>query len=96
MIENNPSNVVTAFEILLEEVEAEIEFINRVGSKAFERRDYARAREALDRANQVVSFRDKVVSLRQEWNVLILVQPSDEEDENERIERRNLGRLGRG
>ena len=36
MIENNPSNVSSAFEMLLEEVEAEIDFVNNVGSKAFE------------------------------------------------------------
>ena len=34
MIENNPSNVSSAFEMLLEEVEAEIDFVNGVGSKA--------------------------------------------------------------
>lgn len=47
MIENNPSDVASAFEILLEEIEAEIEFINRVGAKAFQMRDYDKAREAL-------------------------------------------------
>ena len=31
MIENNPSNVSSAFEILLEEVEAEIDFVTRIG-----------------------------------------------------------------
>lgn len=46
MIENDPTNVVAAFEILLEEIETEIEFVNRVGAKAFEARDYERAREA--------------------------------------------------
>jgi hypothetical protein len=32
MIENNPTNVQAAFEMLLEEIEAEIDFINGVGS----------------------------------------------------------------
>ena len=35
MIENNPTNVSWAFEMLLEEVEAEIDFVNGVGLKAF-------------------------------------------------------------
>ena len=35
MIENNPTNVSAAFEILLEEVETEIDFIDRIGAKAF-------------------------------------------------------------
>ena len=30
MIENNPSNVASAFEMLLEEVEAQIDFVNGV------------------------------------------------------------------
>jgi hypothetical protein len=33
MIENNPSNVSSAFEMLLEEVEAEIDFVNGVGPR---------------------------------------------------------------
>ena len=45
MIENNPTNVVAAFEILLEEVEAEIDFISQVGAKGFAKRDYERARK---------------------------------------------------
>jgi predicted HTH transcriptional regulator len=40
MIENNPTSVVAAFEMLLEEIEAEIDFVNRVGARAFEARDY--------------------------------------------------------
>lgn len=43
MIENNPSNVASAFEILLEEVEAEIDFVNTVGASAFQERDYEKA-----------------------------------------------------
>ena len=30
MIQNNPTNLVAAFEMLLEEIEAEIEFTNKV------------------------------------------------------------------
>ncbi len=95
MIENNPTNVMAAFEILLEEMEAEIEFINKAGSKGFETRDYERAREALERAAQLTTFRDKVAALRGEWEAL---SPATvvEEEEAERIERRNLGRLRRG
>lgn len=44
MIENNPTNVSSAFEVLFEEVETQIDFVNGVG--AFECRDYAKAKEA--------------------------------------------------
>ncbi len=95
MIENNPSNVSAAFEMLSEEVEAEIDFVNRIGSKSFEGRDYDRAREALTRAGTLTAFRDKLSSLRKEWDDLA-AEAESHEDEATRAERRNLGRLRKG
>jgi len=95
MIENNPQDVASAFEILLEEVEAEIDFINGVGSKAFGARDYDRAKEALERAAVLTAFRDKIASLRTEWDALAAVADREEDDET-KAERRNLGRLRKG
>ena len=37
---NNEADVPAAFEILLEEIEAEIEFNNQIGAKLFESSDY--------------------------------------------------------
>ncbi len=95
MIENNPTNVVAAFEILLEEIEAEIDFINRVGANSFERRDYDRAKEALENAGKLTSFRDKTATLRKEWETISMVEV-DEDEEVVRAQRQNLGRLQRG
>ena len=95
MIENNPSNVLSAFEILLEEVEAEIDFVNGIGSKAFDGRDYDKAKEALERAGVLTGFRDKVACLRKEWKDIAAVGES-QEDEETRAERRNLGKLRKG
>lgn len=95
MIENNPTNVVAAFEMLLEEIEAEIEYVNRVGARAFEARDYYKAKEALESAAQITGFRDKVGALRREWETLFAHQ-EDEEGTEPHAERRNLGRLRRG
>ena len=95
MIENNPSNVFSAFEMLLEEVEAEIDFVNGVGSKAFQGRDYDKAKEALERSGVLTAFRDKVAALRKEWEGIAAVAES-QEDEETKAERRNLGRLRRG
>ena len=67
MIENNPTNVPAAFEMLLEEIEAEIDFQERLGAKAFERHDHDTARKAADRAVQALAFKDKVASLHKEW-----------------------------
>jgi restriction system protein len=95
MIENNPSNVSSAFEMLLEEVEAEIDFVNGVGARGFEGRDYEKAREALERTGLLTAFRDKVAALRKEWEGLAAVAER-EEDEETRAERQNLGRLRKG
>jgi hypothetical protein len=95
MIENNPTNVSSAFEMLLEEVEAEIDFVNSVGAKAFESRDYEKAKEALQRTGTVTAFRDKVATLRKEWDDLAAAAER-QEDEETRAERRNLGKLRKG
>lgn len=95
MIENNPQDVASAFEILLEEVEAEIDFTNGVGAKAFDTRDYDRAKEALERAGALTAFRDRVAGLRTEWDGLVSAAES-QEDEETKAERRNLGRLRKG
>lgn len=96
MIQNNPTNVVAAFEILLEEIETEIDFTNRVGSRAFEAREYDRAREALEQAAQPTAYRDKLSALRREWDRLVLVLDEEPEDAETSESRRNLGRLRRG
>ena len=95
MIENYPTNVVAAFEMLLEEIETEIDFVNRIGTRAFESRDYERAQEALQHAAQITAFRDKVDGLRREWGTF-LGREADEEYAETRAARRNLGRLRRG
>ncbi|MGJ8635707.1 MAG: winged helix-turn-helix domain-containing protein [Phycisphaerales bacterium] len=95
MIENNQQDVSSGFEILLEEVEAEIDFVNNVGSKGFEVRDYERAKEALERAGLLIAFRDKIATLRAEWESLAAVAES-QEDEETKAERTNLGRLRKG
>lgn len=97
MIENNPTGVVAAFEILLEEIEVEIEFVNRFGAHAFESRDYDNARKALERAAQITSFRDKVISLRREWeNLFVCEEAENTKSTKAHAERSNLGRLRRG
>jgi hypothetical protein len=96
MIENNPTNVQAAFEMLLEEIEAEIDFINGVGSKAFEKRDYDRAKEALEHAGKLTGFRDKAVALKKEWDGFTVIEVDEEDRKTAQTQRQNLGRLQRG
>jgi restriction system protein len=70
MVEKEPTTVQAAFEILLEEMETEIEFINQSGAKAFAARNYDAARAVLERADQVTSVREKLAGLRTEWEKL--------------------------
>jgi restriction system protein len=65
--ENNPINVIAAFEILLEEIEAEIEAVSEAGAKAFGNRDFSEAQEALKNAERITDFRGRIAGLRQEW-----------------------------
>lgn len=77
MVENDPTTVQAAFEILLEEMETEIEFINQSGAKAFAARNYEGARAVLDRADQATAVREKVGALRAEWDKLAPVYTSN-------------------
>lgn len=95
MIKKDPTNVIAAFEMLLEEIETEIDFVNRQGSRAFESRDYDTAKEALERSARVTSFRDSADSLRREWENLF-AHEEEEAGSEAHAERRNLGRLRRG
>lgn len=72
MTQDNPTNVFAAFEILLEEIETEIDLINKVGAGAFERRDYDSVKEAIERADRATTLRDNIASLRNELSELEL------------------------
>ncbi|HET7101180.1 MAG TPA: winged helix-turn-helix domain-containing protein [Terriglobia bacterium] len=67
MVDNDPTTVQAGFEILLEEMETEIEFINQPGAKAFAARNYDAARAVLERADQATALREKLAALRLEW-----------------------------
>lgn len=90
------TNVDAAFDILLEEIEAEIDLVNRIGARAFEGRNYDDAQDALERAGRVVALRDRTADLRREWAALAGPRVVDEETPGEHTQRRDLGRLRRG
>src|SRR5690348_6108033 len=96
MSENNPDDVLAAFELLLEAVESEIDFIEKVGASAFEQHNHAAAHNAAERAAQATILRDQVVALRKEWETHTASHHVSQEEETMRAERRNLGRLQRG
>jgi restriction system protein len=95
MIDNEPSNVSAAFEILQEQIEAEINVIDKAGSRAFEEHDHRSAREALELGDKINAFRDKVVLLHKEWEALAETFSSVKNVEIASVER-TAGRLPRG
>jgi hypothetical protein len=96
-MKHNATDVFAAFDVLLEEIEAEIGLVDKAGAQAFEQRDYDRARDALERAGHLTAFRTKVASLRDEWNAnLGPTQSIANREEEEHASQRNLGRLKKG
>jgi len=93
MAQNRTTDVDAAFDMLIEEVEADIDFVNNQGARAFEGRDYDLARECLESVGRVTVFRDKIDSLRREWQQ---IDPTPKNDDGEGSHCRDLGRLRRG
>jgi hypothetical protein len=90
MLERNTSNVFAAFETLMEEIEVEIDLINKVATSAMDQRDYVGARTAIEQATQVTAFRDKIVALRKQWETLAKTQEGKAEEEFRPLNRRNF------
>ena len=63
----NKNEVNSAFEILLEEIENVIEGFNQEGEGAFKSQDYDKAKQIIENATRVTTFRQKVKDLQKEW-----------------------------
>lgn len=70
--------VQTAFEILTEELDALIPELNKKSSELMIEQSYYEARKIIDKAETLVSFRQKVVDLREEWLSLEAMLSTDE------------------
>lgn len=93
---NESNSVLTVFELMLEELEAEIDLVSRAGQRAFAARDAVRAHHLADEVEWLTDFRGKMAELRETWNDHQQPTEPTAEEEAERVERRNLGRLPRG
>ncbi len=90
------SNVLAAFEVLLEEIEAEIDSFGRIAANASGNREYEKAKDAIEHAKLVTVFRDRVVELRRDWNRLAPGVEEEKDIEVTNPKRQNFGRLPRG
>lgn len=89
-------NVISAFELVLEEVEDEIEYVNQQGSNAFADGKYHRVDAARMQIDRLTEYRRKIAALRNEWQALSTSFETEDEDDPTQISRRDLGRLKRG
>ncbi len=97
MKKENPSNILAAFELLLEEIEDEIELVNQAGAKAFSEGQYERVDAARQQAINLTTYRGELVTLRKEWQSLSTAFDAEaDEGEENKVVRRDLGRLKRG
>src|SRR5437868_3256736 len=82
--------------MLLEEIEVEIDFINKAGANAFQRSDYDSVEQHRERARQATVLRDKLVDLRKKWETLMTSHHDKEKEEVVYDERRSMDRLQKG
>lgn len=96
-MEPNTTNVLAAFEMLLEEIENEVELVNQLGARAFALSNYDQAREAVVQGEKLAAFRARIAEARRDWRDLLdaFTPPAGEEATVE-AQRRDLGRIRRG
>jgi restriction system protein len=100
LIEKDHTNVLAAFEMLLEEIETEIDLINNAGARAFLAGNYERVDAARVQAAKITDMRRQVADLRRNWqSATASFNPEhndNESDESVGAVRRDFGRLRRG
>ena len=85
------SDVATAFEIVLEEIEAVVDDLNRTGAGVLVKGDYDAAKGVIETATRLTDFRTRVRALQREWATLLSEAPSAS-----RATKRVKGRLRKG
>lgn len=97
MAQNNHTNILAAFAMLLEEIAVEVELVNRVGAEAFSESNYERAQAAIEQGKQLNDFRNELAVMEERWRYLsgrFEIEP--EEAKVVRSTRRNLGQVEYG
>jgi restriction system protein len=68
MNQHNAQNVLTAFDVLIEEMEDALRSIHKGGADALETGNYERAQTAIEHARRVMFLYEKIAALKGEWN----------------------------
>ncbi|PJB33945.1 MAG: hypothetical protein CO107_14390 [Deltaproteobacteria bacterium CG_4_9_14_3_um_filter_51_14] len=99
MTEHDTGDVPGAFEMLLEEVDAEISLIKKLATTATEKGEFETAKEAITKAEKDTAFRKRVSDLLEEWNEQLAPfgsLPENASEGGKKISRRDLGKLKKG
>ncbi len=75
MNEHSPANVIAAHELLLEELEGEIDWVNQSGGKAFVAGDHERAKAMLERAQKLSELHRDIRALGSRLGALVQAKP---------------------
>jgi len=67
MNQHNAQNVLTAFDVLIEEMEDALRSIHKGGADALETGNYERAQTAIEHARRVMFLYEKIAALKGEW-----------------------------
>ncbi|HQA29301.1 MAG TPA: winged helix-turn-helix domain-containing protein [Brevefilum fermentans] len=63
----NDRDVMPAFDMLMEELDAIVTHLNQQGAQLMQAKEYAQAREVIVKAEAVLAFQAKVKALQEEW-----------------------------
>lgn len=77
---HEPAQVLSAFKMLLDAIEADIAFTNDAGAHAFAVDDHSAASDALEHTKALHNIRSKVLTLHHEW---LALYPTLDPDQSE-------------
>jgi restriction system protein len=97
MTEQKIVDMPGAFEMLLEEMEAQISLITKAVAQAVQKGEFDAAKKAIGQAERLTVFRNRVADLRDEWDQDLSDNfPEERTGRVEGLPKKNLGRLRRG
>jgi hypothetical protein len=84
--------VIPAFEMLLEELDAIVTLHNQQGAELMQAKDYSKAREVIAKAEAVLAFQAEVKTLREKW-VQLSVPPTPKAPKKKKPVKRTVTKL---
>ncbi|CAN1525778.1 Restriction system protein Mrr-like N-terminal domain containing protein [Fimbriimonadaceae bacterium] len=90
------NNIPAAFDLLLEEIEAEIDSFNAQISAMSSAKMYAEVKHLADQAELATTLREEVVLIRERWHGAFATPPAEGPETSEPNAKASLGKLKKG